>query len=126
MDDEAFLLVALLARRHRNRRQKRRWVHPINAQRERLGEYALLVRELASHEDMFFSYFRMSESLFDEIFSLVEADLTKLLTNYRKPISARERLAVCLRLALHGIILLSLYIHLIVEWFSVAINRKNV
>lgn len=55
-DEEQFLLLAL----QRNRKKRRCWVHEINRKRETLGEYHRLCRELQSHKDRFFQYFRMS------------------------------------------------------------------
>ena len=51
-------LLLLLAVRKKSR--KRKWVHEINESREYVGEYYRLCRELQSHEDKFFTYFRMS------------------------------------------------------------------
>ena len=90
--------MLLLYRRRMKKRKKRIWVHDILQRREQLGEFHRLVRELSSHEDKFFEYFRMSEDQFLQILQLVQGDLQKNVTHYRKPISAKERLALCLRL----------------------------
>nr|CAI5842752.1 unnamed protein product [Callosobruchus analis] len=74
-DDELLLLVSLC----KNKR-KRKWVH-----------------ELRADESKFREYFRMSLQQFDQLLSIIEKDIEKQKTNYRERISARERLAVCLR-----------------------------
>ncbi|CAG5001010.1 unnamed protein product [Parnassius apollo] len=61
-DVEELLLLYALSRSQR----KRVWVHDINQKRKDLGEYHHLCRELASHEDRFFTYFRMSQDLFED------------------------------------------------------------
>ena len=94
-DIEDLLLLLLYRSRHRRHRSRRVWVHEI-FQRKEFSEYNTLVRELSSHEDKFFQYFRMSESQFDKLFDLVEDDITKI-TQFRCAIGARERLALCLR-----------------------------
>ncbi|XP_062531258.1 uncharacterized protein LOC110386017 isoform X2 [Bombyx mori] len=89
---ELLLLYAL------SRSQKKRvWVHDINKKRNDLGEYHRLCRELASHEDRFFTYFRMSQVLFEELHDLLIPKISKCTTNWRTPISTRERLVICLR-----------------------------
>lgn len=90
------LLLLLLHRRRRRRTPRSVWVHDILKNKE-IGEYNVLVTELSSHEDKFFQYFRMSEYQFETILALVKPDLTKMTTQLRSPIGARERLALCLR-----------------------------
>ena len=51
---------------------------------------------LRDHE-MFFNYFRMVPSMFDELLRLVGPSLVKKTTNLRGPISAEIRLAIALR-----------------------------
>lgn len=93
--DEEFLLLCAVLRNSRKR--KRIWVHDINKKRDEVGEYHRLCRELESHEDRFFLYFRMSQNCFEELHELLRPKIEKKLTNWRKPISTRERLAICLR-----------------------------
>ncbi|CAB3261699.1 unnamed protein product [Arctia plantaginis] len=76
--------------------KKRVWVHDINKNRKDLGEYHRLCRELASHEDSFFTHFRMSQVLFEELHELLIPKISKCTTNWRMPISTRERLVICL------------------------------
>lgn len=42
-------------------------------------------------------YFRMTKEEFDYIHDLIKKDIQKQITQFRKPISSEERLAVCLR-----------------------------
>lgn len=92
-DEEELLLLFALRRRVR----RRKWVHEINELREYVGEYHRLCRELESHEDRFYSYFRMSRRSFDELHQLLEPKIMKVTTNWRRPICTKERLAICLR-----------------------------
>jgi len=96
-DEEELLLLYALTESQQKRR--RIWVHDINKKRNNYGEYHRLSRELESHEDRFYLYFRMSQDCFEELHKLLLPRIAKLTTNWRKPISARERLAICLRYA---------------------------
>ena len=51
-DSDSELLMMLILNRHDKRQQKRKaWVHEILQQREKLGKFHRLVKELSSHED---------------------------------------------------------------------------
>ena len=78
----------------RKKWRKRKWVHEINESREYVGEYHRLCRELQSHEDKFFTYFRMSRDCFEELHQLLEPKISKVITNWRRPICSKERLAI--------------------------------
>ncbi|XP_050307737.1 uncharacterized protein LOC126744392 isoform X3 [Anthonomus grandis grandis] len=78
---------------------KRKWVHEINKQREELGEYHRLVKELNEHPDRYHMYFRVTKEEFDFLHGLVKEDIKKKNTQFRRAISTEERLAVCLRLS---------------------------
>ena len=95
--DEEFLLLYLLYRRHRARIKRKYWVHDIFRRRSQLGEYHQLLRELSSHEDKFFKYFRMSESQFQQILGLVKEDIEKEQTFCWMLLGAQERQAISLR-----------------------------
>ncbi|XP_069684976.1 uncharacterized protein [Periplaneta americana] len=92
-DEEEMLALFTVMRKCR----KRKWVHDINKKREQLGEYHRLCRELESFKDRFFIYFRMSRECFETLHQLLEPKIEKFTTNWRRPIPARERLAICLR-----------------------------
>ena len=78
---EELLLLLLLKRRRQRKRTRLVWVHNINKQRLLLGEFHTLVKELASYEDKFFEYFRMSQHQFHYILNLLEDDIKKELTH---------------------------------------------
>jgi hypothetical protein len=65
---EGGLLLLLLAVRKKSK--KRKWSHEIYDSREYVGEYHRLCTELHSHEDTFFTYFRMSRDCFEELHQL--------------------------------------------------------
>ncbi|XP_063224895.1 uncharacterized protein LOC134542187 [Bacillus rossius redtenbacheri] len=92
-DEEELLLMFALSKAKR----KRKWVHEINEKREVFGEFHLLCCELSSFEDRFFTYFRMSQEQFDKLHTLLEHKISKVATNWSKPIGTKERLAICLR-----------------------------
>ncbi|KAJ8911787.1 hypothetical protein NQ315_008840 [Exocentrus adspersus] len=94
-EEEALLLWSLEA--SKRKRKRKHWVHPINSKREEQGEFHTLFAELLEDEERFFIYFRMSISSFNELYSLIKHDIQKQDTNWRKAISAKERLAVFLR-----------------------------
>lgn len=53
-------------------------------------------------DELFFRYHRMTPARFEHLLSLVEDQITKKRTNFREPISARERLSVTLRFLATG------------------------
>lgn len=65
--------------------------------RPRHGDYYTLFPELVRDPDKFFQYFRMSYEKFRALLDLIEDDLKKEDTTFRRSISPEERLAVCLR-----------------------------
>lgn len=73
------------------------WVHDINQKRSKLGEFHRLVQELRNDPRRFHMYFRMMKEEFDYVHDLIKKDIQKQSTQFRKPISTEERLAVCLR-----------------------------
>lgn len=79
------------------KRKKRLWVHDINVNRDSLGEFHHLFKELEKDDVKFRKYFRLNKTQFQEVLSVIEEDIRKNDTNYRKSIAPEERLAVCLR-----------------------------
>ncbi|KAJ8386201.1 hypothetical protein AAFF_G00176250 [Aldrovandia affinis] len=59
-------------------------------------EYHRLVQELRLDGERFQRYFRLDRAQFDELLTRVGPRITRLETNWRSPISAAERLAICL------------------------------
>ena len=80
---------------------RRWWVHPMNHVREEKGEFIDVILRLREFPDHFQKYFRMTVNQFDELLNLLEPHIKKRCTNYRKPISPAQRLAVCLRYVSH-------------------------
>uniref|UniRef100_A0A8C1RJU9 DDE Tnp4 domain-containing protein n=1 Tax=Cyprinus carpio TaxID=7962 RepID=A0A8C1RJU9_CYPCA len=97
MDVDDLLLLYVSQKYQKRKKNRCCWVHEILQRREELGESHTLIRELSSFEDKFYSYFCMSQYQFQGILDIVKEDISKSQTNFRNPISARDRLAVCLR-----------------------------
>jgi len=91
-DGELLILLAL-----KNKKKRRKCVHEINEKREKFGEFHHLCKELPTYEDRFVNYFCMTQEQFEEIHELVSPRISKLTTNWRKPIGTKEKLAICLR-----------------------------
>ena len=51
---------------------EREWVHPINEERERHGEYHHLMPQLREDDSRFFAYLRMTQASFDELHNIVK------------------------------------------------------
>ena len=88
----------------RRRRQKRKvWVKPLFARRAERGEYRSLVQEITEGDEEFFqTYMRMKKDTYHHLLRLIENDITKKDTRFRKSITAAERLALTLRFLGHG------------------------
>ena len=95
------LLMLWWWRRKRRMQQTKRhhkyWIHPIFKQRSTLGEYHHLLNQVLSDENKCMEYLRMKISTFQDLLNLCSAKLQRQTTNYRVPVSARERLVVTLR-----------------------------
>jgi hypothetical protein len=71
----------------------------VNQQREKYGAFHTLVKELEldQNRSRYHMYFRMHKEQFDHLHDLLKERIEKQNTKFRKCISTRERLAVCLR-----------------------------
>jgi len=79
-------------------RKRRRWaVHPAWSKREIEGEFVTLYKELIDDEVKFYGYFQMNRECFFALLEKVSPLLIKQRTRFQKPISPKERLAVCVR-----------------------------
>ena len=96
-DEEQFFYESLALLLLNSRRKRRYWIHDTIRKREDLGEFHRLVMELESDDDRFKKYFRLSKLQFNQVLLLMEDDLRKQTTNYRRPVGPRGRLAVALR-----------------------------
>ncbi|XP_078481877.1 uncharacterized protein LOC101243083 [Ciona intestinalis] len=95
--------IALIFYYKKHRRSRSCWVHSILKRRNTLGEYHRLLQEMRlEREANFMTYFRMPPAVFDTLLKLVAPKIKKMTTNYRKPISAAERLAITLRFLVTG------------------------
>ena len=78
--------------------KRRYWVRQIYNERDKKGEFNLLVKEMQLRDHEYFQKcFRMSPKRFEELLRLIAPDITKKVTKMREPISAEQRLAVTLR-----------------------------
>lgn len=77
--------------------ERRSWVHDLNVDRERFGEFYTLYEDLRIDEERFWRYFRMSIATFDYILEAIRSAIAKKNTNYRQCISPEERLMVTIR-----------------------------
>ena len=73
------------------------WVHPINTEHEKKGEFYVLYPDLRHYHKRFFKTYRMSVESFDKLLELVGPQIAKKYTNFRIPISAEQRLLVMIR-----------------------------
>lgn len=83
-------------------KKRRFWARNIFLQRPLHGTFYTLFQELMKDDELFFRYHRMTPARFEHLLSLVEDQITKKRTNFREPISARERLSVTLRFLATG------------------------
>ena len=87
-DTPAWVLEQIVDRKH--------WVHPINKDRGRFGEFQHLFDALKQDKDRFRTYFRTSLSTFEYILGLVKDEITKQNTAFRNAIGAEKRLTLTL------------------------------
>jgi len=95
--EEEIETVAALIVLQEDVKSSRTWVHAVNKNREKLGEFHHLVPELRQCPKRFHMYFRMSKEEFDYLHELIRSDIQKQNTQFRRAVSSEERLAVCLR-----------------------------
>jgi hypothetical protein len=79
-------------------RKRRSWaVHPAWRSTESEGEFFTLYKELIDDEVKFYGYFQTNRQCFCALLRKVSPLLIKQRTILQKPISPKERLAVCIR-----------------------------
>lgn len=96
-EDEDLFLFCLMESEEEEKRERQLWVHPINKKRDTFGEFHHLFPDLLKDNRKFFQYFRMSPEKFYELLNMLTPLIEKQNTNFRRPVSPEERLAVCLR-----------------------------
>ena len=70
------------------------WVNSLNELRMQKGEFYTHYRDHRQFDDGFFELYRMSMAQFDELLYIV---IAKQETNFRRPLSLEERLAIAIR-----------------------------
>jgi hypothetical protein len=95
--EEELICIAVLLDEEKRKSRKRKWVHESLLQRKEEGKYFTLYKGLVEDSVRFHQYFRMSESMYLNLLSLIEEDLMKKNTTFCEAISPREKLAICLR-----------------------------
>ena len=73
------------------------WVHPLNEDRARKGEFFTLYCDQRYFGDKFFENYRMSVEQFDEILRKIAPHIKKKDTNFRRAVSPEEKLCLTLR-----------------------------
>ena len=73
------------------------WVHPMNVEGSRKGEYFTLYNDQRNFEDRFFENYRMTVQQFDYLLCLVSPLIRRQDTNYCVSISPEQKLALMLR-----------------------------
>nr|CAI5839119.1 unnamed protein product [Callosobruchus analis] len=92
----------ILKRLKKKRITRRYWVHEINQKRSMCGEYHTLYPDLLQDNERFHMYFRVTKTQFEEIHEFIQSDIHKKDTTFRRAISTKERLAICLRFLATG------------------------
>lgn len=95
MEGVKLMLLYWLKRRRFYRR--RYWVHKIFQRRNTFGEFHHLIDEVLNDEDKCISYIRMKPTTFFLLHDKVGPSIEKRETNFRKPLSSKERLVITLR-----------------------------
>ena len=89
--------IALTLLRER-KKQRSVWVRKSWKERERQGHYDNLIQEMRLQDhSMYFNYFRMLPSTFDDLLGFVGPSLVRKTTNFRKLLPPQLRMAVALR-----------------------------
>ena len=73
------------------------WVHPLNLDHEKKGEFYTLYPDLHNFNKEFFAMYRMNPAKFDELLKLLEPRLRRTNTNMHKAISPEQKLVITLR-----------------------------
>lgn len=75
------------------RKKRRKWIHAINAEWQKYGEYHTLVPELREDEEWFW----MTTDCYDGILNIIKDDIMKENKKYHTAISPGERAVITLR-----------------------------
>ena len=72
-------------------------MHPLNEERTEKGEFCTHYTDHRQFDDRFFNLYRMTVAQFDELLYKVGPAIVKKETNFRRPLSPEERLAIMSR-----------------------------
>ena len=107
--EDIFLYFYFRRRRRKRRereilaaRKRKFWVRDIFKLRDQYGVFNTLYRELKNDREYYFRYLRMSPERFSHLLSLFQERIEKRDTQFRKSISAEERLVLTLRFLASG------------------------
>ena len=96
-DDDVIvaLIGAVVARRRRKR--KRCWIHPYLKENVEAHSAYAVAKQLELHEEKFQQFYRMRKETFRHLVTIVSFLLQRNDANYRRSVSAEERLLIFLR-----------------------------
>ena len=92
-------IALLLYLRYRQRRRYHRaiWMHPLNSARLNQGQYHTIMNHLRNDNKKCYKFFRMTQTSFDELVTLLKPHIQKKDLPFRLSISPEERLTITLR-----------------------------
>jgi hypothetical protein len=88
----------LLSQEEKREQRRKYWVHNVFRAREEEGEFHTIFRRLKDDGQNFFKYFRMSILKFENLKQLLQPEIERKNTQFRRSITPEERLALTLRL----------------------------
>ncbi|GFR96646.1 endonuclease-reverse transcriptase [Elysia marginata] len=120
--DEEDVLILLSLRRRRKRKRQSIWCREYFLLRESRGEFQRTILHPLDNPDgeLFFNYTRMSYSTYNALKSLVLELLKPDRSNWRKSISAEEKLIITLRRAKSCGITATTGVETKDQWFKIA------
>ena len=81
------------------------WVHPLNEERTKKGEFYTHYTDHRQFDDHFFELYHMTVAQFDALLYKVGPAIVKKETNFRRPLSPEERLAITVRFVYPNVLL---------------------
>ncbi|KAJ8954953.1 hypothetical protein NQ318_000383 [Aromia moschata] len=93
--DEEIAAAYLLLKKRRKKTNRRFWVNPFYT--INLGYSSYIVAQELNHDPVkFHGFYRMSKRTFQTLVEIIKPEISKRDTNYRKAVSAEERLLITL------------------------------
>ena len=91
-EEDVIIACGLYLIAEEEKRKKRKyWIHKVFRAREEEGEFHTLFGRLKDDRQIFFKYFRMSFSKFENLKQLLRTDIEKKNTRWRRNIRTEER-----------------------------------